>query len=229
MQGLLKASDLLGGIADRLGRIAAWLFLPLMLVIVYDICQRKLLGWYPEFQQSELYRFLPSTKLQELEWHIHAFLFLLCLGFTYVRNGHVRVELVRDSLKPRTRAWIELLGCLFFLLPYCAIVGWFAYGDFVKAWEINESSSAMTGLPWRWIVKGCLPVGFFFLGLAGLSVLLRHVVYLFGPDRLKSAAGHFVEVREIESLRQEVEQELASHGHEPGAEGPSGHDKDKAP
>jgi TRAP-type mannitol/chloroaromatic compound transport system permease small subunit len=211
MLALLRTSRALGWVADLVGRGASRLFLPLMVVIVYDITQRKVLTWYPEFQQSALYDFLPSTKLQEGEWHLHAFLFLFCLGFAYVRNGHVRVELVRDHMRPRTRAWIELLGCLFFLLPYCLMVMYFGEYNFGRSYAMNEASSATTGLPWRWVVKGGLLVGFFFLMVAGLSVMLKHVVYLFGPPELRGQVNDFVEVSEIEILKREVEQELSEY------------------
>ena len=211
MNALLRVSRGLGAIADLVGRLGAWLFLPLMVVIVYDITQRKVLTWYPEFQSSGLYDFLPSTKLQEAEWHIHAFLFLLCLGYTYVRNGHVRVELVRERLKPRTRAWIELFGSLLFLIPYCLMVIYFGWDQFLRSYNLNEASSATTGLPWRWIVKGGLVVGFIFLLIGGLSVFLKHVVYLFGPPELRPFTNDFVEVSEIDHLRKDVEHELAEH------------------
>lgn len=205
MYALLKISRGLGGFADAVGRVACWLFLPMMLVITYDITQRKVLTWYPEFQATGLYEFLPSTKLQEAEWHIHAFLFLLCLGYTYVRNGHVRVELVRERMAPRLRAWIELLGCLLFLLPYCVMVVYFAWSQMIFSFMINESSSATVGLPYRWIVKGCLVTGFIVLGIAGLAVMFKHIVYLFGPPELKAATNDMVEVSEIEHLKKEVE------------------------
>ena len=209
MYALLKVSRGLGGFADMVGRLACWLFIPMMVVITYDITQRKILTWYPEFQSSSLYETFPSTKLQESEWHLHAFLFLLCLGYTYVRNGHVRVELIRERMKPRTRAWIELLGCLLFLLPYCAMVVYFAWGQLIFSYNINESSSATVGLPYRWIVKGGLVAGFLILAIAGISVLLKHVVYLFGPPELKAATGDFVEVSEIEHLKKDVAAELS--------------------
>jgi len=214
MHALLRASRGLGEIADAVGRVACWLFLPLILVIVDDITQRKILTWYPEFQSSSLYQLFPSTKMQEAEWHIHALLFLFCLGFTYVRNGHVRVELVRDRMKPRTRAWIEVLGCLLFLLPYCLMVIYFGYEQLLRSYAMNEASSATTGLPWRWIVRGAIVAGFFFLLVGGLAVLLKHIVYLFGPPELRAAAADFVEVREIDALKKDVEQELSHHDSE---------------
>ncbi len=210
MRALLSISNGLAAVTDAVGRAAAWLFLPMALVILYDVLQRKLLNVYPDFQQTALYQFLPSTKAQELEWHLHGFLFMLCLGFTYIRNGHVRVDILRETFSQRTRAWIELLGCLFFVLPYTVLVVDLSAGLLVwNSFLMNEGSSATTGLPMRWIIKSSLVIGFGFLAIAALSILLRHIVFLFGPEELRPLANRYVKGDEIEEMKQDVEEELA--------------------
>ncbi len=210
MRALLSISDGLAAVTDFVGRIAAWLFVPMALVILYDVLQRKLLNIYPEFQQTLLYQFLPSTKAQELEWHLHGFLFMLCLGFAYIRNGHVRVEVLRERFSERTRAWVELLGCLLFVLPYALLV--VELSATLLAWKsflINEGSSATTGLPMRWIIKSSLVIGFGFLAIAALSIMLRHIVFLFGPAELRPLANRYVKGEGIEEIKHEVEEELS--------------------
>lgn len=190
-QFLFDASEGLGAFAVKCGRLASWLFIPMMIIIAYDVTQRKYLEFSPGFADSALFKTLTSTKLQEMEWHLHAILFLMCLGFAYVKDAHVRIELVRDRMQPRTRVWIELLGATLFLAPYCFLI--YAYGyDFArKAFEINEVSAALTGLPYRWIIKSFLPIGFTVLGLAAFSVWLKCFVYLFGPPDLKDKASYY--------------------------------------
>ena len=70
--------------------------------------------------------------LQELEWHFHAALFALVLGYGVIYNTHVRIDLIRDNLAFRKKAWLEFVGLTFFMLPFCALVIWFAY-DYVLA------------------------------------------------------------------------------------------------
>ncbi len=209
MRALLSISDGLSAVTDFVGRMAAWLFVPMALVIFYDVVQRKLLNVYPEFQQTIFYEILPSTKAQEMEWHLHGFLFMLCLGFAYIRNGHVRVELVREKLSQKTRAWIEILGCLLFVLPYTLLVVDLSFGETAKSFAINEGSSATTGLPMRWIIKSSLMIGFGFLSLAALSILLRNLVFLFGPEDLRARASRYVQGEGVDEMAHEVEEELA--------------------
>ncbi|PVE47268.1 C4-dicarboxylate ABC transporter permease [Pararhodobacter aggregans] len=188
---MLQASDHLAHACTVVGKAAAFLFVPMMLIILYDVFQRKYLGYNPDFTTTDWYKMFTSTRLQEMEWHLHSVLFLLALGYGYVKDSHVRIELVRDTLRPRTRAWVELFGALLFLVPYCYVVIEYGTENALRAFNIGEGSDALTGLPHRFIIKGMLPVGFVFVALAGLSAALKCLVYLFGPSSLRAASGQY--------------------------------------
>lgn len=173
MESLVKVSNLFSRIATRTGQLTAWLMLALMGVIIFDVVTRR-------------FFVLGSTKLQELEWHIHTVLFMLCLGYAYIKNAHVRIELVREHLSPRSQIWLELLGCIVFMLPYCLMIAYFGVDFVARSYEMGEISSAMTGLAHRWIIKSFLPIGFVLLLISGLSVLLRSVVLLFASEDTQS-------------------------------------------
>ena len=126
-------------------------------------------------------------------------LFTLLIGYAYIKDAHVRIDLVRERLSERTQWWIELLGCLFFLIPYCALVVYFSYDFTLRSFLNQEISASATGLTHRWIIKSFLPVGFTLLGLAGVAVVLRKVVELFGPPDLREKV-HEIEEREAEPL-----------------------------
>lgn len=188
---MLDAANQLAHACTVVGKAAAFLFVPMMLIILYDVAQRKYLGMNPDFTNTDWYRMFTSTRLQEMEWHLHATLFLLALGFGYVRDAHVRIELVRDTLRPRTRAWIELFGALLFMVPYCYVVMEYGIDNAMRAFNVGEGSDALTGLPHRFVIKGMLPVGFVFVAMAGLSAALKCVVYLFGPPDLRAESGQY--------------------------------------
>jgi len=122
----------------------------------------------------------PYTKFQELEWHLHTAIFSLWLGYNYVVNAHPRVDSYTETLGFRGKAWIEFAGCLIFALPYTLVLLWYGW-DFVRhAYVFMESSDAALGLPYRWVIKGIMYLGFWLLLLGIVSVLLRLIVYLFG-------------------------------------------------
>lgn len=189
---LLAASD---GLAKFLGRVgitsAVILFSALIFAIMYDVIQRQYLGYNSAWTNTNWYKFFSSTRVQELEWHLHAMLFLMCLGYGYIKDAHVRIELVRDTLRPRSRVWVELLGALLFMVPYCYVVMKFGIENAVRSFNIGESSAATTGLPNRFIIKSMLPFGFALIALAGMSVSLKCIVFLFGPPSLRRASSYY--------------------------------------
>ena len=181
MTSLLTLGIWLERFVSFFGRLAAWASVPLMLVIIFDVVTRKL----NLLQGTALQGVVTSTKLQEAEWHLHTILFLLCLGWAYFNDAHVRIDLLRDRFGPRTKAWIEMLGCLLFLVPYATVVAFYSHEFFWRSFIIDEGSAATTGLPNRWAIKFTLFWAFVLLLLAGLSMFLNRLAYLRGhpvPD-----------------------------------------------
>jgi TRAP-type mannitol/chloroaromatic compound transport system permease small subunit len=177
----IRVSEALRRFIDRVGRAASWLFVPLIVVTVFDVTARKLV-WIQIWLVETFGRIFESTLLQELEWHFHTALFALVLGYGYIWNAHVRVDLVRESLSCRKKAWLELLGLTLFLLPFCCVVVWFAFNYTYNSWEIGEISASQVGLSHRWIIKGVLAIGLIFAALAGIAVWLQVAIVLFGPQ-----------------------------------------------
>ncbi len=165
---LLRTANALHKLLERVADASGWLLIVLMAVTCVDVAFRKfgVVGF-------------PYTQAQELEWHLHTAIFSLWLGYNYVVNAHPRVDSYTDKLGFRRKAWIELFGCLVFALPYTAVLLWYGW-DFVRtAWVFNESSDAALGLPYRWIPKGIMYLGFWLLLVGIASVLLRLIAFLF--------------------------------------------------
>ena len=162
----LKISSLLEKVVMFFGKLGSWLALPLISIIIFDIITRR-------------FFVLGSTKLQEMEWHLHTSLFLLVLGYAYLKDAHVRIEIVREKYPARVKAILETLGITIFLIPYTLLVIYYGV-DFVKrSFGMNEVSSALTGLSHRWIIKSFIPLGMLLLFFAGLSLLLKNLVYIY--------------------------------------------------
>ena len=195
MEVLVRLSDGIDRLLTWVARIAAWAGVILIATTIFDVVTRRFLV-------------LGSTKLQEFEWHMHVVLFGFLIGYAYLKDAHVRIDLLRERLSERTQWWIELLGCTFFLLPYAALVVYFSTDFAVRSFEIGEISASATGLTHRWIIKSVIPIGFSLLGLAGIAVVLRKIVELLGPPHLR-ARVHDTEEAEAEHLDQVI-------GREPG-------------
>jgi TRAP-type mannitol/chloroaromatic compound transport system permease small subunit len=181
MERMLAFSDGVSAVLGKIGAAVGWLFLAATLVIIFDVLSRKFGFQIPG---------MGSTRLQELEWHLHTALFSFWIGLGYIRNTHVRIDVAISHLKPRTHAWFELLGCLVFAIPYTVIAIYFSADFAWISFVDNEHSESANGLPWRWIPKSFLFLGLVLLLAAVLAVLMRVIVFLFGPERLRHSAGY---------------------------------------
>ncbi|HEX6113692.1 MAG TPA: hypothetical protein VFZ10_15410 [Geminicoccaceae bacterium] len=181
---VLRISDGLRGFVDFVGRWASWLIVPLIIITVFDVTARKMV-WMQIWLVENFGRIFESTLLQELEWHFHTALFALVLGYGYIWNTHVRVDLIRETLAFRKKAWLEFFGLVFFMIPFTLIVIWFAWIYAYDSFMINEISASQVGLAQRWIIKSVLVLGLIVAALAGLAVLLQVMIVLWGPRNVR--------------------------------------------
>lgn len=163
---LLKLSQLIDWINERVGKGAFWLIL-LMTVISAG---------------NATYRFIfndSSNGWLEIQWYLFAAVFLLCAPYTLQKNEHVRIDVISSNFGPRGLAMIDIFGTLFFLLPMVVTVVWLSLPLVLESYHIDEYSANAGGLL-RWPVKILLPVGFILLALQGISELIKRIAYLAG-------------------------------------------------
>ncbi|MBL4642869.1 MAG: TRAP transporter small permease subunit [Flavobacteriaceae bacterium] len=136
------------------GALAALIFLPgLTLVSIFDIVTRRF------FQ-------LGSTPLQELTWHFFFACVMFAIGYTYLVDKHVRVDILRERFSPARKAMLERVMLIAMLMPLSLVLLWFGTQMTWLSFMQGEGSRAAFGLSSRWIVKSALPVGAFLLFLA---------------------------------------------------------------
>ncbi len=180
----LRLGERLRRFVDRIGRFGSWFFMPLVLITVFDLAIRKT-GTAQIWLVENVSPYFGSTLLQELEWHFHTVLFTLVLGYGYIWNTHVRVDLVRENLAFRKKAWLEFIGLTIFLIPFCSVVLYFAIVYAYDSWAVGEISASLVGLSHRWIIKAILAFGIVMAIIAGISVWLQVAMVLFGPQNIR--------------------------------------------
>ncbi|MGI9302225.1 MAG: TRAP transporter small permease subunit [Gammaproteobacteria bacterium] len=124
-----------------------------------------------------------SIPMQESIWYMHGLLFMLGAGYTYLKDGHVRVDIFYRSAGVRAKAWVDLLGTLFMLLPLCVFTWWAAWGYVVNAWEIREGSIEASGLPYIYLFKTVILAFVVLLGVQALATISRSLLVLLGFER----------------------------------------------
>lgn len=171
MAGLVSLSEKLREIVNRVGRASTWLLVPLVIITMWDVVARKLV-WIQIFMVQNFGPFFKSTLMQEMEWHLHTVVFCLVLGYGYTHNRHVRVDFLREGFKFQSKAKVEFYGNIIFMLPFTLICVYFSWIYMVDSYVIKEVSASLVGLSNRWIIKTFLPIGYFFLFLGGMSVMI---------------------------------------------------------
>ena len=161
---------------EWVGRGVAWVTLALVVVIFIDVIMRYL------FNTSFVFT-------QELEWHLFAFIFLIGAGYTLLHDGHVRVDIIYQRLGLKGRAWINLLGVIFFLIPGCLMVMSTSWKFTVNSFMMMEGSPDPGGIPFRFIVKGCIPAGFLLLLIQGISLGMHSLLQILGIETEKEKAS----------------------------------------
>ena len=94
---------------------------------------------------------------------------LLSVGWIFLLDEHVRIDLFRRHQSAATRAWVDLVGGLVVLVPFCLALIWFGTRFARESYEIGETSEVVLDYPLLWVVKAAIPVGGVLLLLAGLS------------------------------------------------------------
>jgi len=167
---LLRLSRAIDWLNEQVGHLVYWLVLAAVVVSAGNAVVRY------TFDMS-------SNAWLELQWYLFSAVFLLAAGYTLLHNEHVRIDVLYGHLSPRMRAWIDLLGSVFFLLPMALIIMVLSWPIVVESIERNEYSSDAGGLL-RWPVKILIPIGFFLLVLQGVSEIIKRIGFLSGhiPD-----------------------------------------------
>ena len=184
MAGLVSVSEKLREIVNRVGRAATWMLVPLVIITMWDVVARKLV-WIQIFMVKNFGPFFESTLMQEMEWHLHTVVFCLVLGYGYTHNRHVRVDFLRENFNFKKQAKIEFYGNILFMLPFTLICVYFSWIYMVDSYLINEVSASLVGLSNRWIIKTFLPIGYFFLFLGGLAVMIQLIAVIWGDNKKK--------------------------------------------
>ena len=163
---LLKLSQLIDWLNERVGKGAFWLVLFMTLISAGNATYRFI------FNDS-------SNGMLEIQWYLFAAVFLLCSPYTLQKNEHVRIDVLSGKFGPRANAVIDIIGTLFFLLPMVIAVMWLSLPLVAESYKIHEYSANAGGLI-RWPVKILLPIGFALLALQGISEMIKRIAFLQG-------------------------------------------------
>ena len=160
-----KFADAIDAVIRSIGHFIMWTNIVLIVVIILQVILRY------GFGQG-------LVVLEELQWHLYALGIMFGASYAMMMDSHIRVDIVHARLSEKWRNRWDLFGIIFLLLPF-AVVVFHQSLDFVyESWRVNERSDAPLGLPWRWAIKGVIPVSFALLIAATVARAVRIIVAL---------------------------------------------------
>jgi TRAP-type mannitol/chloroaromatic compound transport system permease small subunit len=194
MQTLLRLARAVDALNEHVGKWVYWLVLIMVLESAGNAIVRKVFDW-------------SSNSLLELQWYLFSAVFLLCAGWTLLRNDHVRIDILQSRYSPKAQAWVDVFGAVFFLMPMVAIFFWLSIPWFWRSYTEHEISGSAGGLI-LWPARVLVPIGFALLGLQGLSELVKRIAFLAGkgPDPIARHDQHSAEAELAEEIRRLAEE-----------------------
>jgi TRAP-type mannitol/chloroaromatic compound transport system permease small subunit len=179
----------LSRLIDRMTEWIAWLVLAAVLISAINATVRK------AFNTS-------SNAYLEIQWYLFAAVFLLAAGYTMLRQGHVKIDVISGRFSKRTQIWIDIIGLAGFVLPLVYVVIHLSLPLAIRSYVMNEYSSNAGGLI-RWPVFALLPLGFALLGIQAVSELIKRIAFLRGliPDPTQKPEGKSDEEQLAEFMR----------------------------
>ncbi|MGB3834610.1 MAG: TRAP transporter small permease subunit [Mesorhizobium sp.] len=166
MEGPLALSRAIDRFNEFVGKWVSWLILASILVSSINAVVRKM------FNTS-------SNAWLELQWYLFGAAFLLAAAYTLKQNEHIRIDIVYGMWSRRVQHWIDLLGHIFFLMPFCLLMVYYLVPYVARSVRSGEMSTNAGGLI-IWPAKAMLLAGFTLLALQGISEIIKKIAVMRG-------------------------------------------------
>lgn len=163
LKALRPLAAFIEGFIDRIGTLTAWIALVMIGLVATNVILRYTLS-------------MGSVWAQELEWHLLAALILLGMSHALQRGENVRVDLFYARFPAPLQRGVDVLAALLLITVSVLFIA-LSLGYVEQSRAIAEGSPDPGGIPYRWIVKSLIPLGY------GLLVLqqIAHLVRLLSP------------------------------------------------
>lgn len=169
MQTLLTISEKIDRTSERIGQITSWLIFILVLQVAGDVLFRYFFH-------------ISSIAEQELQWHILAAIAMFGSAYTFQQGEHVRVDLLYHFYSKKVKIIMDVLIPLLIIIPFSIFIIYLSSQYVMQSYVNGEISPDPGGLPYRYLVKSLIPIGFILILLQGVAVLLKAITQLKGED-----------------------------------------------
>ncbi len=171
MRLLLRFSHGIDRISEGLGKLAIYLTLALIAIGFYNVVAR--------YVGRFIGQNLSSNVFIETQWYIFSVIFFLMFAYNLRHDVNVRVDFLYAKWSAQRKAWVDLLGTLLFLIPFCIMGIWVTINPVLFSWRLWEMSPDPGGLP-RAPIKTFIIVAFVMLLLQAIAQAIKYAAVLTG-------------------------------------------------
>ncbi|GBF25034.1 hypothetical protein MnTg02_00063 [bacterium MnTg02] len=161
-----SAADAIDRFIDRIGQATAWICLAIVLVVAVNVILRY------------LFRIGPMS-LQELEWHLMSPIALIGMSYALRHGDHVRVDIFFDGFSPKLQAIIDLAAAIMMVIVSLIVIK-LSFNFVYQAYSLGEGSPDPGGLPYRFLLRAFIPLGFALLAVQAVANVIREALFLRG-------------------------------------------------
>lgn len=172
----LRIAATLDAVTRFVGKAIAWLILPMVLSLVWEVVARYAFN-------------APTEWAYDMTFMLYGTFFMIGSAWTLQRGGHIRTDIYYSRWTARTRARVDLACYLTLFFPAIAVFTWLAWGYFWRSFELNERIVTSPWLPIVWPFKFMMPAAGALLLLQGVAESIRCAIRAFGPALDDAGAG----------------------------------------
>jgi TRAP-type mannitol/chloroaromatic compound transport system permease small subunit len=167
---LAQLSAWIDALNHKIGRTAAWLALAMVLVQFSVVVLRYVFG-------------IGSILLQESILYMHGVLFMMAAADTLLQDEHVRVDIFYAQAAQKRKALVDMLGCLFLVLPFCILLFTVSLEYVSISWSVREGSRETSGIQGVYLLKSVILVFAVQVGLQAVSGAIKNATLAFAKPQ----------------------------------------------
>jgi TRAP-type mannitol/chloroaromatic compound transport system permease small subunit len=165
-----KLTGYIDALNRRAGLYVKYLILPLTLIVLYEVCCRRLFN-------------SPTSWAFDMTTYIFGAYFMLGLGYVELHHRHIRIDIISQQFPQKVQTWLRVLTFPAFFIPFVASLTWAGVELAADSWAMWEHGQSA----WRppiYPIKTILPIGAFLLLAQGFSSFVKDL------RKLRGGGGH---------------------------------------
>ncbi len=158
--GMIRVIRMIDSFTEAVGRLIAWLMLPLVGAVTYEVVARYVFG-------------APTIWAFDMSYMLYSAIFMLGTSYALLKGAHIRTDMLWQNFSDRRKGWIDAIAYVVFFFPGLFMLFYFSIDDAIYAFELGERSEQTAWRPYLWPLKGMVPLAALLLMIQGVSELLK--------------------------------------------------------